>query len=105
MIARTGHQLSELDRTLPKRHQASVAIYCPWEAKGTVMRRAMEHSEGKERLLVDGVCVVEGQHTVLLVPDKEESTFWVTAEADTADEAVALRTEYAALVEQWKSNN
>lgn len=105
MIARTGHQLSELDRTLPKRHQASVAIFCPWEAKGTVMRRAMEHSEGKERLLVDGVCVVEGTHTVLLVPDKEESTFWVTAEADTADEAVALRTQYAALVEQWKSNN
>lgn len=102
MIARTGLQLSELDRTLPKRHQATTAVPCPWEARGTVMRRAMEHSDGFERLLVDGVTILDGPRTILLVPDREAATFVVTAEADTAEEAAVLAARYVDLVAKWR---
>jgi len=105
MISQTGCQLSELDRTLPKRHQFSVLVDCPWEAKGTVMRRAMEFSEDKERMLVDGVKIFIDSASVLLVPDKEQAVFAVTAEADTAEKALEIKDTYAELVAQWRSGN
>jgi hypothetical protein len=38
----------------------------------------------------------------LLVPDKEGPNFAVTAEADTAEEALSLRDDYAQLVTAWQ---
>jgi mannose-1-phosphate guanylyltransferase/phosphomannomutase len=104
MIAKTGHQLSELDRTLPKRHQSSVSVPCPYEARGTVMRKAMEHSDGMERLLVDGVRISKDGVTVLLAPDKEEALFTVTAEADDPEVAAATRDLYAEHVSRWRDD-
>ena len=69
------------------------------------MRRAMEHSENKQRLLVDGVKILDGTVSILLVPDREEATFTVTAEADTADKAQRELDRYAALVAQWRDGN
>jgi mannose-1-phosphate guanylyltransferase/phosphomannomutase len=105
MVAQTQYSLSDLDRTLPKRHQFTNSIPCPWENKGTVMRRAMEHSEGKQRLLVDGVKIHDGSASVLLVPDREDAQFLVTAEADTQDAAQRELERYTALVTQWRDGN
>lgn len=105
MIAKTGHQLSDLDVTLPKRHQATADVPCPWEAKGTVMRRAMEYSESKERLLIDGVKILDSGVTVLLVPDRELAAFTVTAEADDAATASKVRDQYSELVAEWREGN
>lgn len=102
MISQTGMQLSELDRTLPKRHQSTVEVTCPWEARGTVMRHAMEYSEGKQRTLIDGVTIHEDNTTVMLLPHKENATFVVTAETDSATTAEQLCGEYASLVDQWR---
>jgi len=102
MISQTGMQLSELDRTLPKRHQSTVEVMCPWEARGTVMRHAMEFSEGKRRDLIDGVTIHEDNNTVMLLPHKENATFVVTAETDSATTAQQLCGEYASLVDQWR---
>jgi mannose-1-phosphate guanylyltransferase/phosphomannomutase len=49
MLASTGYVLADLDRSLPKRHQAKVSVPCPWDAKGHVMRRAMEFSADTRR--------------------------------------------------------
>lgn len=105
MIARTGYVISDLDRTLPKRHLVQRGVACPWEAKGTVMRRAMEHSEGKQRLLVDGVKIFDGSATVLLVPDREEALFNITSEADTSEKAQRELERYVALVSNWRDGN
>ena len=67
------------------------------------MRRAMECTEGKQRLLVDGVRVREDDATVLLLPHKEEELFIVTAEAPTTEQAERLRDRYAALVASWRT--
>ena len=105
MVAATGYTLSDLDRTLPKRHLLQQSVPCAWESKGTVMRRAMEHSENKQRLLVDGVKILDGTVSILLVPDREEATFTVTAEADTADKAQRELDRYTTLVAQWRDGN
>jgi len=105
MLAQTGRQLSELDQQLPKRYQSTINVSCPWESKGTVMRRAMEFSEGKERLLIDGVKILDGNLTVLLVPDRELATFTVTAEANDAATADREADRFAALVAQWRDGN
>ncbi len=102
MIAVSGYQLSELDKVLPKRHQSTVSVPCPFELRGTVMRKAMEHSENMERLLVDGVRISANGVTVLLAPDKEEALFTITAEANDATVAAATRDSYAALVSRWR---
>jgi len=102
MIAQTGLHLSDLDRTLPKRHQSTVEVPCPWEARGTVMRHAMEHSEGKRRDLVDGVTIHDESRTVIIMPHKENATFVVTAEADDAASAEELRRDYETLVQRWR---
>jgi mannose-1-phosphate guanylyltransferase/phosphomannomutase len=104
MIARTGATLSELDKSLPKRYQSTVLVPCPWEQKGTVMRRAMEHSEQLERQLIDGVKIFFDDRSVLLVPDKEGPNFAVTAEADKAEDALQLRDDYAQKVTSWQTD-
>lgn len=105
MIAQTGHHLSDLDSTLPKRHQVTKSVHCPWESKGTVMRRAMEHSDGRPRQLVDGVKVLDGSLSVLLVPDREHPLFNVTAEADTEAQAIEECNRYASFVASWRDGN
>ncbi|MBS1560873.1 MAG: NTP transferase domain-containing protein [Bacteroidetes bacterium] len=105
MLAKTGYQLSDLDRKLPKRFQRTVGVHCPWESKGTVMRRTMEHSEDKQRQLIDGVKIFLGNASVLLVPDKEGPIFTVTAEAGDEAEAQRLMDQYAHLVAQWRDGN
>jgi hypothetical protein len=65
----------------------------------------MEHSEGKERLLIDGVKILDGEQTVLLVPDREQATFTVTAEANDASTAERERDRYAELVAAWRDGN
>ncbi|MBM4179406.1 MAG: nucleotidyltransferase [Ignavibacteria bacterium] len=103
MLAKTGLTLSDLDMGLPKRYQSTMMVNCPYESRGTVMRLAMEHTERKDRMLIDGVRVREGNSTVLLLPHKEEELFIVTAEAPSSHEAEALRDRYTALVETWRS--
>lgn len=102
MIARTGYLLSELDQTLPKRHQTIIEVQCDWEQRGQVMRKAMQHSEGMNRLLVDGVKIFQGNQSVLIVPDKERALFIIAAEADSEVESGLLATTYANFVKQWR---
>lgn len=103
MLALTGLKLSDLDRSLPRRYQHQANIPCQWENKGTVMRHAMEHSEHKERLLIDGVKIFENDgNSVLLLPDLEKASFIVIAESDSNNEATELMEKYSALVEEWE---
>jgi mannose-1-phosphate guanylyltransferase/phosphomannomutase len=104
LLAVSGRTLRDLDQELPRRYQATTAVPCKWETKGTVMRHAMAYSEGMERVLIDGVQLLEGTSSVLLLPDREHALFSVTAEANSAAEAEELRDRYAALVVQWQNS-
>ena len=98
MLTRTGRPLSDLVRTLPRVHIAHQSVHTPWEQKGTVMRTLVEHSEGRDLVLVDGVKVLEPDGWALVLPDPEEPVTHVWAEAPTEEGASARAEQYAALI-------
>ena len=102
MLALTGWELSELDTQLPRRYQFERLVPCPWERKGSVLRRALEHPAGSERLLIDGVKLIEPEWSVLIFPDRQSAAMVVIAEATTPERAQAVLEEYAELVRQWQ---
>lgn len=102
MLATSGLSLVGINASIPVRALAHSEISCPWESKGTIMRRSMEYTDGMERQLVDGVKVFHGQNSVLLLPDRERAVFHVLGEADAEGEARQLADRYAVLVQNWR---
>ncbi len=102
MVALTGLTIGALNRDLPHRAVTERSVECPWELKGRVMRRAMEYSEGSERLLVDGVKIFMGADWVLLIPDKERPLFHIVVETADRERSAQLALEYERLVREWK---
>jgi mannose-1-phosphate guanylyltransferase/phosphomannomutase len=105
MLAQTNMKISQLDEMLPRRYQYSVSVNCPWEFKGTVMRKAMEYSTNQERQLVEGVKIFLGDDSVLITPDKEKPAFWVIGESKQYDQAVTLAKKISGLVTHWQDND
>lgn len=102
MMATLGTSVRDLDQRLPRRSVAERTVACPWERKGTIMRKAMESSEGNRRELVDGVRIFLDDEIVLLIPDRERANFHVMAEARTQEKADKLADQYKAYVEKWR---
>ena len=100
LLTRTGRPLSDLVRTLPRVHIAHQSVHTPWEQKGTVMRNLVEHSEGRDLVLVDGVKVLEPDGWALVLPDPEEPVTHVWAEAGSDAQAGARAQEYAVRIRQ-----
>jgi len=105
LMALTGCKLGQVDVELPKLQMEFREIPCPWDAKGKVMRKAMRHSEGMNRQLIDGIKVLFNETTwVLLIPSKDAAAFYVYVEASSAEEANQLVYDYEQKVVQWRDN-
>ncbi len=104
MAAITGKTLGQLNKELPRRAVVDRTVECPWELKGRVMRRAMEHSESFPRLLIDGVKIFLGDDWALLIPDKERPLFHIIVETDKLERSAQLALEYERLVKEWKED-
>ncbi len=105
MLAETGYSTSQLDEMLPKRYQHIIETPVGWDFKGTVMRKAMEHSSNMQRQLVEGVKIFENGTSVLLLPAKEKGSFVIYGEADDMETAVNIAEKYEALINIWKDEN
>jgi mannose-1-phosphate guanylyltransferase/phosphomannomutase len=81
--------LSEMRRMLPVSTYITATEFCPWEAKGKVMRRLLEDHEGRELDLVDGLKVFVDGGFVLVRPDPDEPSYHVVA--SVGDEATGQR--------------
>ncbi|MFZ1729252.1 MAG: sugar phosphate nucleotidyltransferase [Bacteroidota bacterium] len=105
MMAVTGWRLGEVDRSMPRLYRSSRTVSCPWQAKGRVMRFAMNESENHERQLIDGIKILFARDTwVLLIPSKEHEVFMVYSEAPTQEHADRLASEFEEKVVQWRDN-
>lgn len=102
MLAKSNLRISDLDKKLPQYYQKSIIVHVPWEKKGTIMRRAMEASEGMERMLVEGVKIFKEEGSVLLYPEKESANFVVLSNSKEPEAAESLANYYAGLITQWK---
>jgi mannose-1-phosphate guanylyltransferase/phosphomannomutase len=100
MLAMTGESMSKLTGRLPTVHIAHEEVVTPWEQKGTVMRIAVERTKGRPVMLVDGVKIPEADGWVLIVPDPEEPSTHVWAEAATDAKARARASDHAVRIRQ-----
>jgi mannose-1-phosphate guanylyltransferase/phosphomannomutase len=81
--------LSEMRRALPVSTYITATEFCPWEAKGKVMRRLLEDHGGRDLDLVDGLKVFVDGGFVLVRPDPDEPAYHVVA--SVGDEATGQR--------------
>ena len=95
LLAASPRRLSEIVDRLPAVHVAHEVVNTPWERKGSVMREIVERAPAAQALLIDGVKVRRDHDWALVLPDPEEPTTHVWAEADDADAAWRLVEEYA----------
>jgi mannose-1-phosphate guanylyltransferase/phosphomannomutase len=94
LLATTGQPLSKIVASLPRTSVAHESVATPWEQKGVVMRLLLEQAEG-EVVLVDGVKTITDDGWVLALPDPEQPTTHIWAEAGTDADARRLAQEHA----------
>src|SRR5205823_3131295 len=103
MLSTSGTTLAQVVDALPPAHVAQHHVTVPWETKGTVMRRLLEHLNGGERVeTIDGVKAFRGEDWALVVPHPQEPLVRVWAEGSSDERATALAQEFADLVESLK---
>ncbi|MCX6146932.1 MAG: sugar phosphate nucleotidyltransferase [Candidatus Kapabacteria bacterium] len=103
MITKLNTKISYIDSTLPIKYQHKMSVNCPWDKKGAIMRKTMEHSEKMTRELIEGVKIFFENESVLLIPDKENSSFFIIADSDSAYNSNYLAEKYAGLIIKWLS--
>lgn len=97
-------KMSELVAQLPEFHVAFDAISCPWEAKGTVMRKLAEQQNPNRKVeFVDGIRFYDESSWVLVLPDSFEPVFHVVAESPSLVESQNLVREYAELITHFQT--
>jgi mannose-1-phosphate guanylyltransferase/phosphomannomutase len=93
--------LSDVVANLPAFEVAHERAPCPWETKGTVMRRLNEQAQGQEVDATDGVKIrLNETEWVLVLPDPDYPLFHVYSESTSRAQATALAQKYAELVKQ-----
>lgn len=102
-LATQGVTLSSVVASLPEYHQAKRQVPCPWEAKGTVLRRLAEHYRTQGMEQIDGFRISLGDEWVLVLPDPDRPFVNIYAESGTADHAEGLADKYARIVEGFQS--
>lgn len=102
-LATQDVKLSSVVASLPEYHQAKRQIPCPWEAKGTVLRRFSEHYRAQGTEQIDGFKIPLGEEWVLVLPDPDKPLVNIYAESGTADQAEGLADKYARIVEGFQT--
>jgi mannose-1-phosphate guanylyltransferase/phosphomannomutase len=92
---------SEVIASLPAFKVVHERVPCPWEIKGTVMRRLVEHSQRDQIDTTDGVKIrLNESEWVLVLPDPDYAQFQLYAESASQTQALALVQKYALLVQE-----
>lgn len=98
-LATQGVKLSEVVSSLPAYHLAERHVPCPWEFKGTVLRRLHEEYRDQKGPEGDGLHIQLGEDWVLVRPDPDEPVIHVHAESGSEEGAQELAQKYAGIVE------
>ena len=100
LMAVTGESLHTVGAEIPHVGYERTKLFCPWEAKGRVMRTVMERHLRDQVDLTDGVKVFVDGGWVLVVPDPDEPAYHVIASTSTQSQAEELVNEYAKVVKE-----
>lgn len=104
MLQSTELSVSEVIDELPRFQLAYEQVRCPWEVKGTVMRRITEDHRDDDRVeLVDGIKIYSNDAWVLVLPDAVEPVFHVYAESPEEEASRALVGDYVRRIEELQA--
>jgi mannose-1-phosphate guanylyltransferase/phosphomannomutase len=105
MLQISGLSLRDVVDTLPAFSMAYQDVRCPWESKGSVMRRLAEIAgESSEIETMDGIKINSSQGWVLAIPDSFEPIVHVYAEGESKQDANQLVSSTVSQIEQLQSN-
>jgi mannose-1-phosphate guanylyltransferase/phosphomannomutase len=102
MLVRAGQKIGRITGSWDKLVMVEKAVACPWSKKGQVMRSLMRHSEGFERILVDGARFSKNGNWVLVRPDRKRAQFFVQAESNNSGTARELAAQYVKYIKSWQ---
>jgi mannose-1-phosphate guanylyltransferase/phosphomannomutase len=104
MMQMSGLTLTDVSREIPQFQVAYETVRCPWEAKGSVMRRLSEEHRADERVeLVDGIKIFSEDNWVLVLPDAVEPVFHVYAESESESDSLALVSDFVKKIETMQT--
>lgn len=104
IMAKTGKHLGKVKKNWPSLSIVEKEVPCSWSKKGLVMRKLMEYTARKKRILVDGVhFATDGSH-ITIKPDRYRASFLVQVEARGEDKAKSKLKELAQVIKQWQAH-
>ena len=101
MLATSGKRLSQLRAGLPPVCVVHEQVLTPLDQKGAVMREFLESARVDEVVLIDGVKVIDATGWTLVVPDTEEPSTHIFAEADDEESSRARADAAAAEIRRF----
>lgn len=93
--------LREVSSLIKPRAMVREHLACPWEMKGTVIRRLLEENARNKIVALDGVKIYFDNSWVLVLPDKDRPLLHINAEADTEEVARRLVELYLKEISSW----
>ncbi|MCP4580329.1 MAG: NTP transferase domain-containing protein [candidate division Zixibacteria bacterium] len=105
LMTLTGKHLGDVKQNWPDIKIINKEIPCSWTRKGLVMRRLMEHTARKKRILVDGVRFFSDATNITIKPDRYKASFYLQVESKSEDKAKSSLKEYASKIKQWQIKN
>ena len=100
----SGITLNQLLLEIPKIYIDKKSIYCPWELKGTVMRRIINDNKDKKAELLDGIKLYLEDGWVLILPDADTPAFKIISEGSSAITAKEHCIRFHNIVERIITN-
>ncbi len=95
LLASSGQRLSEVRARAPQYYRAKTQVQCPWEHKGTVMRRLHEETGNRRVEHLDGIKIHLDGGWVLVLPDVSAPLFHVQSESTNPETAEEVVRQYA----------
>jgi mannose-1-phosphate guanylyltransferase/phosphomannomutase len=95
LLALSGRRLGEVRESLPTGVYLTRTEFCPWEAKGRVMRVLLEQHGDALLDLADGIKVIVEGGWVLVQPDPDTPYYHIVVSVEDAEQGRALLAEYA----------
>ncbi|MCR4428144.1 MAG: mannose-1-phosphate guanyltransferase [Caldiserica bacterium] len=101
LLALEGTSLREVFSAIKPRAMVREHLACPWEMKGTIIRRLLEENPRERVMALDGVKIFFDRSWVLVLPDKDRPLLHVNAEADSEEVARRLVELYLNEIRSW----
>jgi len=95
LLAVSGRTLSEVRESLPRGVYMTRTEFCPWEAKGRVMRVLLEQHHDALLDLADGIKVFVDGGWVLVQPDPDAPYYHIVVSVEDEELARSLLGSYA----------